>query len=43
MLKSRGRTSEVPVMGTEEWPQVDILFNGLKLQHNESNKDFGYD
>ena len=23
MLKSRGRTGEIPVMGIEEWPQVD--------------------
>ena len=23
MLKSRGRTDEIPVMGTEEWPQVN--------------------
>lgn len=23
MLKSRGRTDEIPVMGMEEWPQVN--------------------
>ena len=34
MLKSRGRTDEVPVMGMEEWPQVveiiTTLFNRNK-------------
>lgn len=29
MLKSSGRTKEVPVMGTEEWPQVEYeIFDG---------------
>ena len=39
MLKSRGRTDEIPVMGIEGWPQVvktkEVLFN--------QNKDYGYD
>jgi len=26
MLKSRDRTSEVSVMGMEEWSQVDVIF-----------------
>ena len=26
MLKSRGRTYEVLVMGMEEWPQVDVRY-----------------
>ena len=25
MLKSGGRTDEVPVMGMEEWPSVDYM------------------
>ena len=37
MLKSRGRTDEVPVMGMEEWPQVVILYP----KSNQSNKDYG--
>ena len=39
MLKSRGRTDEVPVMGMEEWPQVVV--NNIKI--NQSYKEFEHD
>lgn len=35
MLKSGGRTDEVPVMGMEEWPSVDymkiVLFGRFRI------------
>ena len=40
MLKSRGRTNEVPVMGMEEWPQVVIatIFYSIAIRITSKTK-----
>lgn len=40
MLKSRGRTDEVFVMETEEWPQVNCK---SFLHYSVEHKDFEYE
>ena len=39
MLKSRGRTGDIPVMGVEGWPQVVFKYHTLF----DRNEDYEYD